>query len=384
MSLTLNRRYNVDRFGYLIPTRHGNVPMVGAVATYRPGEGRFGGAVAVEEGTTNLYGNPFFKNGTDGWRSYNWGGGGKIYVEAMETPVGNSAMIMDNEGATAYLTLIQSVALPDAVSNYTVSLLVKNLSSQPCTVQLYMGRSYYTIGTVNPGDGWVRLTRTYVAGEYTQSSDHHFRIAAGQKIAIAAIQLEQKPFPTSFVDGTRAAGRIMYPPELINVQEGTFSAWVYVGDGLLQSHAYIFAFHDGTSILLLLQRNPSGILEARVGGRTIGFIGFSSLPQGWHHFALTWTTNQAVIYVDGEQLTVSSLSEPLPVPVNPRLTIGAHPTINNRSLNSMIDELLILPYAASEEEIRAWYEADGPIPPHPDALLQWDWQAVRPATMVAL
>jgi len=100
-------------------------PLSGSVATLRPGEGCFGGAVAVEEGTTNLYGNPFFQNGTDGWSSYNWSGGGKIYVEAMETPVGNSAMIMDNAGATADLALIQYVALPDAVSNYTVSLLVK-------------------------------------------------------------------------------------------------------------------------------------------------------------------------------------------------------------------------------------------------------------------
>src|SRR5690606_5037560 len=59
MSLTLTRRHNADRFGYLIPTKYGNVPMVGAVATYRPDEGRFGGAVAVEEGTTNLIADPF-------------------------------------------------------------------------------------------------------------------------------------------------------------------------------------------------------------------------------------------------------------------------------------------------------------------------------------
>src|SRR5690606_18245024 len=58
--------------------------------------------------------------------------------------------------------------------------------------------------------------------------------------------------------------------------------------------------------------------------------------------------------------------------------------VNPSLLDFLFDELLILPYAASEEEIRSWYEADGPLPPHPDALLQWDWQAVRPATMVAL
>src|SRR5690606_25047207 len=49
-------RYNVDRFGYLIPHRYGNLPMVGAVATFRPGEGPFGrDAIAVEEATENLW-----------------------------------------------------------------------------------------------------------------------------------------------------------------------------------------------------------------------------------------------------------------------------------------------------------------------------------------
>src|SRR5690606_28215870 len=45
-------------FDHGLQSTRGLRPLPGAVATLRPGEGRFGGAVAVEEGTENLVGNP--------------------------------------------------------------------------------------------------------------------------------------------------------------------------------------------------------------------------------------------------------------------------------------------------------------------------------------
>src|SRR5690606_34525286 len=151
------------------------------------------------------------------------------------------------------------------------------------------------VGRIEPvGNGWYRCSMTFTMNEPTTSSTVYFGLIQGRPTQTAAPnyqgdgesyldlsspQKELKPFPTSFVDGTRAAGRLMYPPEIINVQEGTFSAWVYVGDGLLQSHAYIFAFRDDTSTLLLLQRTAFGILQAIVGGVRIDSIEFSALPQ---------------------------------------------------------------------------------------------------------
>ena len=110
----------------------------------------------------------------------------------------------------------------------------------------------------------------------------------------------------------------------------------------------------------------------------------------WHHVALTWVDGTADIhfYVDGER--VASASGPISVH-NPGgryrgvIPIGHRGyTYNDQWWNGLIDELLILPYAASEGEIVSWYGAQGPLPPHPQASLQWDRQAVRPAQMVKL
>ena len=45
-------------------------PEIGAVATLRPNEGKFSGAVAVEEGTTNLASTPKDLSSSD-WTNYN-------------------------------------------------------------------------------------------------------------------------------------------------------------------------------------------------------------------------------------------------------------------------------------------------------------------------
>src|SRR5690606_31371927 len=53
----------------------GMKPLGSSVATLRPGEGRFGGAVAVEQGTTNLCPNPSFETNTARWTNQ-FGSGG--------------------------------------------------------------------------------------------------------------------------------------------------------------------------------------------------------------------------------------------------------------------------------------------------------------------
>lgn len=342
-------------------------PLPGYVATLRPGEGRFGGAVAVEEGTVNLYADGDYESGqlhpvkASGW---------EIVNDDSPKPQGNLGSKVLKCSRTDGVSTWHGRDIPISPNTtYTASVWVwLSPDFEGSWVRLAIERAGgtlegFTSADLNIRGKWQRLVRTGVSGPEATNARVLAYVGGPTNgyVLYDGMQFEQKPFATSFVDGTRAAGRLMYPPELINVQEGTFSAWVYVGDGLLQSHAYIFALFDDTSTLLLLQRTASGTLQANVGGRIINSIAFSSLPQGWHHFALTWTPSQAVIYVDGEPLTVRSLSEPLPVPVSPLFTIGAHPRNNNRSLNSMIDELLILPYAASEEHIARLYAKTRPL-----------------------
>src|SRR5690606_28646450 len=56
-------------FDTSLESTDGIKPLEGAVATLRPNEGRFGGAVAVEVGTTNLWTNPGWLDGSlTGWQ----------------------------------------------------------------------------------------------------------------------------------------------------------------------------------------------------------------------------------------------------------------------------------------------------------------------------
>src|SRR5690606_32083173 len=80
-------------------------------------------------------------------------------------------------------------------------------------------------------------------------------------------------------------------------------------------------------------------------------------------------------YVDGE--LVGSYNGTIELPLNSgNVRFGTHHSgFDERSIG-LIDELLILPYAASEEEIRAWYELQAPFydpTPHIDA----DAQPIR-------
>src|SRR5690606_33818189 len=89
----------------------------------------------------------------------------------------------------------------------------------------------------------------------------------------------------------------------------------------------------------------------------------------WAMHTLTWDADAGVYryYVNGELVGERQYVEPDSLP-------SALPTVNN--YGALLDELLILPYAASEEEIRAWYELPAPFydpTPHIDA----DAQPIR-------
>jgi hypothetical protein len=365
MSLTLTRRYNVDRFGYLIPTRYGNVPMVGAVATYRPGEGRFGGAVAVEEGTVNLVPSPHERYKPVGINRLN--------------------LISPSQGLE--------------VGTYTISFEYKFDSdpelSPPAYFLLY-GISSYTTLTRIPAGAWEGKTQqTFeVTSDLANlgvsiygSVSSNDSIPRG--VTFYNLQIEQKPFATSFVDGTRANGDLRYYDESAGGNDYTIalwakthtndpSTWQPLFDGRHARSQSMLAFNT-SDVLMILYKNSSGVYDFRSTGFSMGD------RTGWHHYVLTFTGPRSSgtfrVFVDGQ--LVYTHKDSLQLPGTFGMYIGRG-TPTNELWNGLIDELLILPYAASEEEIASWYEAQGLLPPHPQASLQWDRQAVRPAQMVKL
>src|SRR5690606_18462941 len=86
----------------------------------------------------------------------------------------------------------------------------------------------------------------------------------------------------------------------------------------------------------------------------------SSVAEGWHHVAATWDASRMALYVDGS-LVAQQPSPSLPTS-HPYSWIAVGSRTDNRDhLNGLIDELLILPYAASEEEIQRWYAQSLPL-----------------------
>lgn len=390
MSLTLTRRYNVDRFGYLIPTKYGNVPMVEAVATYRPGEGRFGrGAVAVEEGTVNLHPNP------NDWTQFRANNPTTSPVEFQEYGVGGRIRRNpDFEGRSSSFSCY-NLFLFDAVEGevYTHSLKVKPERDAWLTLNPAVGFVLCKAGE------WTTLTRTITASETgsRRVSGLYGNDTWGPDfnpwIEFKEYQIEQKPFATSFVDGTRAAGKLEYPQSIWNHATGTFAAWVKTPTDVSTDRVLTLQWSKddlNPQSRFGIRMNTSGRFVVSYGSADTLTTVDSYNDGEWHHVALTWVDGTADIhlYVDGER--VASASEPISVN-NPGgryrgvIPIGHRGfSYNDQWWNGLIDELLILPYAASEAEIVSWYEAQGPLPPHPQALLQWDWQAVRPAQMVKL
>ena len=176
--------------------------------TVRPDQTPFPGvnSFAVETGTTNLVRNPQFLNGTANYSLYKWGGTG--YIEVV-----NNIMNMHNESSTKHLALIQYSFTIDNTKEHTISCRVRSANGQDCPIEVWVGVDYYKIGTAPASGAWVTLERTYVPSELTPTTAMHFKISPGKYLQIDWLQFEQKPFASSFVNGTRPEGRLVIPVE---------------------------------------------------------------------------------------------------------------------------------------------------------------------------
>ena len=459
MSLTLTRRHNVDRFGYLIPTKYGNVPMTESVATYRPGEGRFGrGAVAVEEGTANLVITPDYS--TIHQHPYH----DAEQFDCPESPTGKGlrAIVSKSVGSSFRIG-----TLVEPAENATFSVYMRGIGGTVGgRVRIYCGGGSNTAYLNSTGKNKY-LTSEFQRFEFsgiTTSGEARVHVPVslepGWGYEIHSPQLEAKPFATSFVDGTRPDGILAYPialPEnhtiacyrkshtdedykhvvkrsdgkvfVDGVEDSEYDVGWIAGRNLVLDSATEHTFTntifrkplraDVFHKLIGEQLTLSFYAKAEFAGQMmdcylrddLAQVGISGSKWGPFEVSTEYTRYTYTIVLE-DISDINRLSFAF------RNTSGAGGSVRGAvsvknikiekgsiatdwtpapedldysddclmfsNQTGLIDELLILPYAATEEEIRGWYEAQGPLPPHPQALLQWDWQAVRPAQIVKL
>jgi len=262
-----------------------------------------------------------------------------------------------------------------------------------------------TFSSRNIGGGWVRYEDTFTINrEDTGYIRLRFSVTAtnGGYHDFALPQLEQKPFATSFVDGTRAVGRLSYPKSLIaGLNALTVAAWTPGPPYWVSGYRYLVAAQTSETspfgdLFVLRQTGSNNHIRLWVrndaNSANVEIVYNNVWDGNWH--LIVGVINKSPepgrqpieLYVDGELGASSSNVDAVPDLSNINETWGVRVGhwYGSGQWNGLIDELLILPYAASEEEIVSWYEAQGPLPPHPQASLQWDRQTVRPVQMVKL
>jgi hypothetical protein len=125
---------------------------------------------------------------------------------------------------------------------------------------------------------------------------------------IGNIQLEQKAYATSFINGTRAQDYANVPASNLSVAQGTFECWVNIGD------TFYNAGSSWRRIFSIGNSNPVGRFVLYGNGSSIVFTMNSYAIQtpmptrGWHYISVRWSATDIALFVDG--VKKASLASP--------------------------------------------------------------------------
>jgi hypothetical protein len=334
-----------------------------------------GGAVAVEEATVNLIATQ--GNAAQDWTAwshwasvYYWDSWaekddpdwGKVFSGIPATE--NDTRIFDY-GSYSYASGIE----------HTFSVYIKaDEEIKNAVLRFYFynnGATGALDKTVDLNSRWQRITWT-LAPTSGAMGDGGFGLrimgTGDKKLYFAYPQLEKKPFATSFVDGSRAAGKLVYP-NLYRPRQGTISMRVMFDLDPADWPSFQCLCDWSTSLndrMLLYTNNQ--LLRFRVKDATNSIIASIDLGASgqnisagvWYSVSITWDFNgNACLYFEGVSVTsdISSLSL---TAGEINLTVGTDYLFGN-FLNGLIDEFRIDDIARTPEEILAWHNSNAPF-----------------------
>lgn len=333
-------------------------PLSGYVATLRDGEGLYGAAVAVEEGTANLMGahSPPFSS---------WSRTDVTLQQGMSDMSGGTEATRVIKGTVSvndpFFSYPGAQLAAGANATYTFSIYMRADSPVAVSMMIYLlGVASYPM-SVTVTNAWARYTFTQAltnTGSSSTSVGVGLRLPNGAIVDAWRPQLEQKPFATSWVLGgtTRGLGTLSYPSGLLNYDgDFTISCWQRIIDPKPRSteypivNSYAGVFHGarlevGSSGKLTFLASGNGASwEANVVGHTLVNDG------AWHHVAVS-VGSTITLYVDGVAEATAPRSGS---GWNTGLAtyVGRSPWASVVH-NGLIDSLVLLNQAATADEIR--------------------------------
>ena len=348
-------------------------------ATLRP-DGYFGGGVAVEEATVNLIATQ--GNAAQDWTAWShWSTGATTYWASQGTfndPDYGAVWWGIGTSSTPHLydyspyTLLQGQTL-------TFSIYLK--ADEEITLPgptFFTRRADATYDYVDHDPVSITLTPKWQRFTWTTTLPADARgigilfgtgdVLENKKIYAAFPQLENKAFATSFVNGSRAAGRLVYP-NLYRPRQGTISMRVMFDLDPADWHSSQilcdWSTSDNDRMLLytnnqLLRFYVKDATHSIVASIDLGASGQNISAGVWYSVSITWDFNgNACLYFEDVSVTsdISSLSL---TAGEINLTVGTDYLFGN-ILNGLIDEFRIDDIARTPEEILAWHNSNAPF-----------------------
>lgn len=338
--------------------------------------GKFGKAIMVEEGTTNLIVTPLIDATATNWGKVAVRGNGQANVVSgalfgdysLEISVPNSI----EDGGTDRAIWELGGTVPDDIkeapqpnTTYTLSAWITDptkaasIQFQPHDSDGQYHRQYGQLtgrtAIDSQGVTWYEVAVTYTTE--SDVTDWSWGVRVSSEFANSSgtwracgFQLEKKPYATSFVDGTRADETLTIPTAGVLGGEFTVEFWVKPPQagriwGLIHSEGpgdldgYINA--NGYPYFWTTNAN---------GNRTAIWSSVPVVPNDWNYIAITIGAGVRKIHVNG-QLGAQDNATPQTIGT---LWLGTNPEFTY-FLNGLIDDLRISNHAKTDEEILAAY-----------------------------
>lgn len=353
-----------------VDTRSGGVIFV---------EGIFGKAVQIAEATTNLMVNPSFETNLTGWGTSgtfatNSQSSAKSrygsYSNKLVNSSGSDASRYDDFTATATTSTVSVWVYRDSGSGTITLSLQENFGS---FTTIASSTASSTTGV------WQRITAT---GATSIGSSYNLviAVATGVTVYVDAAQAEGKAYITPYCDGSlgtghswsgtahassssRTAATLTYPASgNINLVQGSLSFWAYFNatqNTTPRAFAVYIDANNYIQVSLATNANKIPYASSVSGGSGVSTSsGATALSVGWHHIVLTWTTGALKLYADGAQ---NGATATYVVPTGTATTMEIGTLASSNQANTPIDDLAILPYVLTTNEIKSIYYSTAPL-----------------------
>lgn len=333
-------------------------------------DGYFGGGIAVEESTVNLYASP------ENHSSFTKPDGTiTSYLYATSASGHSIHRIQKASGTSQTYASFRQCFPVTAGATYTLSFKIKMISGPLNNVVAHFGGSNKaSIAKRDIGDGWYFCEYTAPYGGTGLCVGIGFNGTEALDLLATELQVEQKLFPTSFIDGTRPISDLAYPNSLIQgAQEGTVVFWykpsaLSTGYEVLVRASRWETGYEGWSILKQDNSNQICFEYGKLG--TLVFNAITPVDvltvNEWHFVVARWRASNIKISVFKQDGTLSEASTDGAVwglNYTDHIQIGRDPASNNYQVNGMFDELRIDSVYRSDDEILAWYYSNSPFWP---------------------